>query len=407
MINGFSIEKTKSGYYTMLVNNRYIHSKYNPIKEAENFAKSINLNQKTKNLVIYGLGLGYHIEAIKRQVPSRVEIVVFEANNDVIEKCRIYNKDIFNYDNIKVIGYGYDFYDELDYYLNTVEDIIIHKPSLEFIKESNKKLYMLLSNYQISRESIKKSYDVLNDNYESNIKEAHTDIQSFFEMGRKDRPYLIVAGGPSLDLDLDLIKEFKHEFNILTVGTAFNTLMKNGIKPLGVVIIDGKEIVANQLKGNEESDIPLLFLSTASKVAVQNYKGPKYIFFNDFRENKINITTGKTVAVATMDIAIKCGAKELIMIGQDLAFLEGKSHISSFENIYGFKDNLVNEVKKYYVEGINGEKLETTKGYIFFKEQIETLIEKNKKIKFINCSKGAKIDGAIHCSLDEYLKGKI
>lgn len=69
------------------------------------------------------------------------------------------------------------------------------------------------------------------------------------------------------------------------------------------------------------------------------------MFYND--ENDIDdivINTGKTVAIPTMDIAVKGGAKEVLLVGQDLAFINNKSHTDYINESY--KDaNITNEVK--------------------------------------------------------------
>ena len=44
-----------------------VHSKYNPQKEAENF---INTIEDADFFVVFGLGAGFHIEALKNKFPS-------------------------------------------------------------------------------------------------------------------------------------------------------------------------------------------------------------------------------------------------------------------------------------------------------------------------------------------------
>lgn len=397
------IEKSKSGIFTLKHNNKYIHSKYDPIGESKILINKYEDLIKESVVVVYGLGLGYHINEILSRNPS-IEIYVFEGSKEIINICKELNNKIFTMKRVKIISdLNYNFYSIFMEIIKDVKDIIIHKPSLEIIKDSNYELYKIINNYTISKESVDES-GLLEYNYIKNLKSDYEDIQILIDkFSKNDKPFIITSAGPSLDNELNLLNKNRNKFIIITVGTSLNALMCNNIKPDIIVIIDGKEDVAKQLQGFENEKIPLCFLSTASRWAVSSYNGPKYIFFNSKDEANIVIETGKTVAVAAISIALHCNAKEIVLLGQDLAFLNGKSHTNTYERIYGSKDNpIVNKYNKL-VKGIDGTMLETTKGYIYFKEQIERLIELNRNVKFINCSKGAFIKGAKHMKFKQYI----
>ena len=397
------IEKSKSGIFTLKHNNKYIHSKYDPIGESKILINKYEDLIKESVVVVYGLGLGYHINEILSRNPS-IEIYVFEGSKEIINICKELNNKIFTMKRVKIISdLNYNFYSIFMEIIKNVKDIIIHKPSLEIIKDSNYELYKIINNYTISKESVDES-GLLEYNYIKNLKSDYEDIQILIDkFSKNDKPFIITSAGPSLDNELNLLNKNRNKFIIITVGTSLNALMCNNIKPDIIVIIDGKEDVAKQLQGFENEKIPLCFLSTASRWAVSSYNGPKYIFFNSKDEANIVIETGKTVAVAAISIALHCNAKEIVLLGQDLAFLNGKSHTNTYERIYGSKDNpIVNKYNKL-VKGIDGTMIETTKGYIYFKEQIERLIELNRNVKFINCSKGAFIKGAKHMKFKQYI----
>ncbi|MCI1477730.1 MAG: DUF115 domain-containing protein [Clostridium beijerinckii] len=399
------LEKSKSGQFTLKYNNKYIHSKYDPVKESEQFIKSKTDIIEKDTILIYGIGLGYHINLLINYIDDDQKVYVFDYNNNLVQKCKSVYNEIFNHPNITIItGDDLRFYKKLSDCMDLVEDIIIHKPSLETIKETNNELYSLINGYSSSKISIEKISGLLNDNYKENIKSKNKNIKELIEaFKQKNRPYVIASAGPSLDYELKMLKDNRERFNIICVGSALRALMNNQILPDAIVIMDGKEVVAKQIQGFEDINVPLCFLSTASRWAVRSYNGPKYIFFNNFGEDDIIIKTGKTVAVSAMDIAIKSGAKEIIFLGQDLAFIGEKSHTETFREIYGFEDDVKKTSGNKTVSGINGEVLETTQGYLFFKDQIEKLIKDNKNIKFINCSKGAFIKGAKHMEFKDYV----
>lgn len=405
MSSNIRLEESKSGTLTLVYDNKYIHSKYDPIKESEQFIKNKEEILKENNILIYGLGLGYHIKSIVNHINENQKLYIFDYNKELVKYCKEVNEEIFYLNNVSIItDEDSEFYEKLSKCMDIVKDIIIHKPSLETIKDINSDLYALINGYADSKISIEKNYELLNENYVANIKSNNNNIMELIEnFKKKNKPYIIASAGPSLDRELELLKSNREKFNIICVGSALRALMKKEILPDAIVIMDGKEVVAKQLEGFENSNIPLCFLSTASRWAVRNYNGPKYIFFNNSGEDDIIIRTGKTVAVSAMYIAIKAKGKELIFLGQDLAFIGEKSHTETFKEIYGFEDDVKKTSGNKTINGINGEKLETTQGYIYFKSQIERLIEDNKNVNFINCSKGAFIKGAKHMEFKVYL----
>ncbi|MDU4476666.1 motility associated factor glycosyltransferase family protein [Clostridium sp.] len=400
------LEKSKSGNLTLKYNNKYIHSKYDPVKEGIQFAEGNKELLNEKIVVVYGLGLGYHIHAIAEKLKDDSVLYVFEYNEKLIEYCKKVNKDIFNYKNTKIIGStDSQFLRKFADSLRSVENIIIHKASLETIRESNKLLYNLINDFNIMKQHVDMDTEIIKqseENYKINTENNYKSINEFIEQFKKsNKPFIIVSAGPSVDNDLSKLKQNREKFNIISVGSAFRTLVKNRITSDAVVIIDTKPIVKKQFENLETYNIPLCFSATASRWAVELYNGPKYIF-NTSEHDKIK--TRGTVAVSAMDIAIKCNAKKIILLGQDLAFINKKSHTSTFEETYGFKDDYTINTKMKTVKGVNGECLNTTQGYITFKNKIESLIRENPHIKFINCSKGAYIEGASHVNFEILVK---
>lgn len=400
------LEKSKSGNLTLKYNNKYIHSKYNPVKEGIQFAEGNKELLNEKIVVVYGLGLGYHIHAIAEKLKDDSVLYVFEYNEKLIEYCKKVNKDIFNYKNTKIIGStDSQFLRKFADSLRSVENIIIHKASLETIRESNKLLYNLINDFNIMKQHVDMDTEIIKqseENYKINTENNYKSINEFIEQFKKsNKPFIIVSAGPSVDNDLSKLKQNREKFNIISVGSAFRTLVKNRITPDAVVIIDTKPIVKKQFENLETYNIPLCFSATASRWAVELYNGPKYIFNTSEHDE---IKTRGTVAVSAMDIAIKCNAKKIILLGQDLAFINKKSHTSTFEETYGFKDDYTINTKMKTVKGVNGECLNTTQGYITFKNKIESLIRENPHIKFINCSKGAYIEGASHVNFEILVK---
>lgn len=404
------IEKSKSGLFTAKFNNKYIHSKYDPLKESKQFIQqNMELIKEKPNILLYGIGLGYHISEIINNMNKEAILYVFDLNDELVEYAKEVNPRIFQCNNVKIINSKVEnFYNNFSEALDLTGDLIVHKGSLETIKDKNENFYNLIFDYcevkkSMNDESLNK---LLDDNFKENMSHNYNTIDEVIKKLSTNKAYIVTASGPSLDMELDLVKEHREKFKIISVGSSLKALMSKEIKPDAIVILDGKEVVKMQLSGYENEDIPLCFSSSASRWAVNTYNGPKFIF-NTGKENETIIKTRGTVAVSAIDIAIKCNAKEIIFLGQDLAFIDGKSHTATFEKVYGFKDNVKNDHKNKEVRGVNGNMLPTTQGYIMFRNKIESLISENKDMKFINCSLGAEIKGTIYMSFKDYISKKV
>lgn len=232
----FELEKSKSDFITLKYNNKYIHSKYDPVREAEQFAK-INFELLDNSVsVLYGIGLGYHIKEIYKLLKKESVLYVFEYSEDLINYCKEVNPEIFEYKNIKIIsGENSDFYSELSEVLNRVKDIIVHKPSLEVIHDKNETLFNLINDFNNVKQFSK--IDTVHskigeENTKYNITKNYKHIYKLIEILKDEKkPFIITSSGPSLDEQIELLKKYKNEFIIICVGSSLRTLMMNNIVP--------------------------------------------------------------------------------------------------------------------------------------------------------------------------------
>lgn len=392
--------KAKDNNYILKVDNKFVYSKFYPTKDAEKFIehnKELIFNKKY--IFMYGLGFGYHVKELLKRIDLDSEVFLFDLDMEIHDIANKYNllEDIKNDNRVKIIlGNNENFYKEFTNKISLVEDIIVYEPLLKALEDKYDNFKEAIKSYKIAKINLEKFEPTMKENEEINIGNNYNTIGEFLKKFKlENKPIVIASAGPSLEKDLNTMKEKREYIKIFAVGRALDILMKNGIKPDVFTILDAEEVVYNQIKGYENLDIPLCFLSTGSRWAVEAYRGPKYIFFNkecSFNKENIVIETGKTVAIPTIDLAIKAGGRKIILCGQDMAFVDNKSHAGDKKNI---------EQSSYYkkILGVDGTYLNTTSGMLEFKKGIERLIEKNKNVKFINSSKGAKIKGTIDMDL--------
>ncbi|WP_252233971.1 6-hydroxymethylpterin diphosphokinase MptE-like protein [Clostridium sp. ZS1] len=396
------IVNTREFNTTLLIENIFLHSKYYPEKEGKKFIELNEKFYKNKDVVmVYGLGLGYHIKELLKKCSDNCKIYIFDVDKEVIKIADNLGvlENIRKDKRVKIFeNYSQKFLQNFVNVSQMVDDILIYKSSVKLLPEEYMSLKNALEDYNISKIAVERFGEVMRGNYEHNLRLKTPTIKEFFNrINLKGETVIIVAAGPSLDYNINTLKELKGKVKVFAVGRALKTLMENEINPDMITIIDSQEIVCNQLKGYENLDIPLCFLNTASRWAVAKYKGPKYIFYNEENKDDIIINTGKTVAVAMLDIAIKGGAKEIIFVGQDLGFLDNKSHAGTGNEVA--EDGVYKKVLS-----VDGSMINSNDGYMYFKRQIEKEIEQNPNVRFINSSKGARIKGTVEMKLEEVKK---
>ncbi len=385
----------------------YMHSKYNPVSEAENFAKE-QYKIEIGVHILYGFGMGYHINEISRLMKPDSRLYILENNLNVFYKA-IEERDltdIFTNSSIELIisGDAVKIANKVKSLINDGINFIIHPASLKAIPSENEYFKFVMENWNLKK-SISEDYlKLIEHNLKSNLQGANPNVGVFFEKF-KGVPAVIVSTGPSLDKNIDFLKEVKGKALIFAVGSALRPLLVRNIVPDLFIIIDPKKETLNQIKGFEDIGIPMVYLSSAYSGTVSSYRGLKFIacyekgHLKTSKENYL-IDPGGSVSTAALDIAIKMGCSTIILVGQDLAFIDGKNHARHGTDL----DINTPELKSMRrVMGQNGEMLFTTLGLLSYKYWIEKRIEKENR-QFINASEGgAIINGMKHIKLKDVI----
>lgn len=395
--------KTSSG-------ERNLHSLYNPKEEAERFIGSFNLNKGTVPLVV-GFGLGYHVWELLKHEKNFPAIYVFELRPQLLKKSfemfdqkkLLKNKKlrlIVNSDPNELMKAFYKVVKEV--LENKEKQLIIHQPSLQLYKEEASEFVDILQKVRI----VPKFQEMLKENFLSNLPIIlkSPGIKNFFNKF-DNIPVFLVSAGPTLKRDIEGLKKVKDKGIIISVSTVFSILLENGIRPDFIAIGDPKEVMITHFQDNLNSDVPLIYIPTASKKVIHDYQGPKIVAlqtkfsFSDFVSDRIDkgrVEVGESVSTLILDVAIRMGANPIIMIGQDLAFTDGHTHVE------GVQKRLKIEQAQLSIEGVDGKILTTSPVLQWILHWIEKRIEKENSKIFINVSQtGAKIKGTIDMSLDE------
>ncbi|ENZ3589801.1 motility associated factor glycosyltransferase family protein [Campylobacter jejuni] len=206
---------------------------------------------------------------------------------------------------------------------------------------------------------------------------------------------IVVSAGPSLTKQLPLLKAYQDKAVVFCADGALSMLEKEGVVPDYVLNIDFEDLPLRFFK-NKQNKLSLNILSCATHPSLVHFLDNKSVILRDdplYQSFNLNdfgyIDTGTHVSHFSYTLALALGFKNIIMIGQDLAFdEEGNSHSKGFD----FGEKFEEEHKKYKLKtqayGGKGEVL-THITWNDYRIKLEYLFACNdQKAKFYNATEG-------------------
>ncbi|EKD2410948.1 motility associated factor glycosyltransferase family protein [Campylobacter jejuni] len=206
---------------------------------------------------------------------------------------------------------------------------------------------------------------------------------------------IVVSAGPSLAKQLPLLKAYQDKAVIFCADGALSMLEKEGIVPDYVTNLDFTDL-AMKFFQNKENKTSLNILSCATHPNLVHFLDNKSVILREdplYQRFNLNdfgyIGTGTHVSHFSYTLALALGFKNIIMIGQDLAFdEEGNSHSKGFD--FGEKFSGEENIDKLKVPAYGGKgEVLTHITWNDYRIKLEYLFACNdQKAKFYNATEG-------------------
>ncbi|HHQ3857123.1 TPA: motility associated factor glycosyltransferase family protein [Campylobacter jejuni] len=215
------------------------------------------------------------------------------------------------------------------------------------------------------------------------------------ERKNKFENVIVVSAGPSLAKQLPLLKAYQDKAVIFCADGALSMLEKEGIVPDYVTNLDFTDL-AMKFFQNKENKTSLNVLSCATHPSLVHFLDNKSVVLRDdplYQRFNLNdfgyIDTGTHVSHFSYTLALALGFKNIIMIGQDLAFdEEGNSHSKGFSYGEQFSEETIVPTLQVQAYGGKGEVL-THITWNDYRVKLEYLFACNEqKAKFYNATEG-------------------
>ncbi|MFF2752165.1 motility associated factor glycosyltransferase family protein [Psychrobacillus sp. NPDC058041] len=214
-----------------------------------------------------------------------------------------------------------------------------------------------------------------------------------------DKDVILVSSGPSMSDHIDFMKKNIDSAYIIASGSAVNGLINNNIMPDFVTIMDGSLINYTAHFEKTQYTGPIITTGTTNHSILKNHKGE--IFVTNFAQDSITATERKdllnvpnvpSVALYSLLLSHFLGAKNVYMVGQDLALANGQYYASGVSE----HANMKKLGETIEVESNNGSVTHTTFGLAStlesFNNVVSIITKTNSKLQIYNLAKdGAKI----------------
>ena len=424
----------KNGSPTMMVKKDgkalYLHSSYNPEAEAQRFVAQFTTVEKYHHIFFFGVGLGYHIEALLRNYPS-VQFTIYEPVPELLSTylstrplSALPLKQLRN----------------LYVEMAPANQPLLLKDFTDFT--DGNVLFVVLPSYEQAFPELTKTFIT---NFQRMVAGKRTNLQATTVYQRKwtlnsirnfkyllktpnvlqkkdqfkGMPALIVAAGPSLTDEIERIKEIKEQglAYIFSAGSGLVPLLNNGIYPDAATSYDPNQFdgVYKQVFEKRIASLPLIFGSTVG-ISLQKYPGPMAHMLNSqdtvapyYLQLKNGAASPKiydstTISVVLVQLLKYLGFDPIIFVGQNLAFRGDYRYAGG---IPYYKPEVTDKWRSqaFLVEAEDGTEVYTTEDYNRMRLELEQVIADCEHGDFINTTKGgAKIGGTTFVPLEKLIK---
>lgn len=388
-----------------------------------------NLNQYAP-VFLFGLGSGAYLKALIQNTGKKVNVVAYEPSDTLFLKM-LEEVDLSKEIENRPIAFIVEGINETEF--EAVLDKILVLENLEFLKEEihpnykgfyleeimpyisllHKKTEMILMNYN----TMKKLSTHVAQNLLKNIPyicEGY-QVQELARVLPRDRAAVLVSAGPSLNKNIKELKKAKNKLFIMAVDTAIKPLLREGIVPDAFGTIDAKKpLELINIEGSE--NIPIIAPPSAINAMIKHQKGKRIFFAEGYTiSEQAYILNGKRFPMVEMGGSVACmlfallyklNFRTIILVGQDLAFTNNRSHADGT-----FQEKMPERDTKgmRMVKGNYEDRVPTAPYFKVFIDWFEDYIKGGKEYKpdfrVINATEGgAYIEGTEKMTLREALK---
>lgn len=397
-----------------------MNSAYSPQKEAAKWCAQYCFDNLNITVLMFGIGNGIILRELKKHLYSDAEIVVYEPSMRLFDYT-LHHEDIsdllgctritFLVEGVNEDCFFYELHRRTQWSQVVTQVRCFHPQYDELFGEAARNFL----------QQIKKCNELAKCNRDTRLYFTVSAMNNLFcnlpfvlqanavddYVGKIPTkvPAIVVAAGPSLNKNIDDLKQAEGKAFIMATDTAVRGLLEHGIHFDCMVTID-PEKPANYLSDIRCKEVPL-FCSLESNAEIMQFHTGKKIWFSrdiylkelydKYNQSLTTCTSGGSVATTAFSIAVALGFKRIVLVGQDLAFQGNVSHADWVESEG-------DDVEITLVEGIDGGMVRSRPDWMIFLMWYEEIISTLPQVDVIDATEGGAL---IHGSRIQTLKQTI
>ncbi len=381
-----------------------IASSYDQVVEAK--IQLDHLNNDTQLVAIYGTGLGeVQRQLLHKSNLKELEIIVF--NFPLFKACLTYfNQQDWLLNKRVTLKIATDDSKVRQNFIALPAELVLAE---NFSARLRDKVCLTLDNDFINNKGIN------NAKLQKSIKDNLSFIKSDFDVSKlfssmnnnnnKNNKFIICAAGPTLLDHFSWLQKpsTRDSFTVIAVDAAVMPLAEAGVIPDIVVSIDpvAKKLL-DCLNIKDFKHVPLVYFPVVNNELLSFWQGPRYVAYStgdlyqsinkDYPRGRL-YCAGSVIHPA-IDLSVKIGAKQVLFLGADFSFPEGKSHTFWQLSELANKPQLSTTNTPHWVLNGFNERVPTLLNYRGYLRDLEDYIIVKKQVEFFNGSKkGAFIKG--------------
>jgi hypothetical protein len=322
--------------------------------EVEKRLKNMNFNKNDATIIV-GIGLGYFLKGALNKADKKHKFIVIESDVGLI-KLALQNIDFSEEIKEKRIFFAVE-KDDCQFLLDVLNDKEVIDDWVIIVEGYTIKNMMytkLTSDVAAALNQVRCNIGTIS---LAGFKMAQNDILNLpyiihkrgvaeLENIYKDETAIIVSTGPSLEKNIWQLKDWQNKAVIIAVGQAMRPLLAYDVTPDFVCSVDFGDVNMTHYDGLTDTDIPLVTLNRSYAPLLTRWKGPMFVSTAPASayppEHKDSIQVAISDKGATLQsgsvshmafgLAVHMGFKNIIIIGQDLAYTTERSHIAQADS---------------------------------------------------------------------------
>jgi len=420
-------DKSLTGDLILFINGRSIHSKYNPVKEADNFIKSKNYAKETNRFIVIGSGIGYIKQSLNRMFPN-AKLLSLHMDTQIFKNTfKIENNWTYG-DKISLKKLLYDFVP--DFLLSTTS-LIKWLPCTDCFPNRLIEIEKIIQQFFLERKGSLFTTAGFGRKWFSNAYNNFIFNNNIHEISKITSAVFIAASGPSLNQSFSFLKKYRNRIILTALPSSLKALKYESIIPDFVIHTDPGFWAKEHLKYLPDKNIPIIMPLTSA--FIHKTDNP-IILFNQGSEIEKYLLPNKTISTDPHGTVAgsaylffrKITNNPIIYLGLDFSFSDIKEHVSphSFDIFYSTKQTrissylnlLYEKMEKYLKTSINSKTttaFSTYAGWFDTERKLDNTfrykssIIKTKSMQDINLDEILKIVGIYNKNIILNKSGKV